>query len=716
MSLYADVVLPLPLEQAFTYSLPLEHREMVKVGVRVLVPFGSRTLTGFVVGLRGRRPAGGRQLKPVTEVLDEAPLFSPAFLSFSGKLSRYYLISWGDVLQAAVPPTFLLRSTARVTLTKQGGLALNRGALSGEEREVAIHLAEKPRSLRFLEKNCRVKSVPSLLARMQEADLLAVEREVKRVRRRKEPGESMVPAQLELDFSLDENLQRAAAAAIESVARRRFSEWLLFGPPSRREPVYIRLIRDVLSGGGRALYLIPEIALTPAVMEKVRKRLGEKAAVLHSRMTGRQREMEWRKVKEGRVEVAVGTRAALFAPLDDVRLIILDEEHDESYSQHEGLPFDIRKAAELRAREEKAVLVCGSAMPTVENYYRAEKGRFLIDLGEVSPLPRTVLIDSRKDPGVISSRLRLAIQDRLGKKERALLFFNRRGYASHLLCTKCGFVPRCHRCDLALSFHKREGRLVCHYCRSSIPASGTCARCGGRLAVERGEGVEALAEELKRLFPGVRVEVFATDQAGRKEDRERIIARFSGGDIDILAGTQLLAHQGGLPPVSLVGLLQPESVLHLADFRSGQKTYQAISRTFRFLRRGDDSEVLIQTADPGHFSIREAARGDYRAFFRQEIRYRRLLDYPPFSCLAEVNFQGESLRRVAAAARHFAARAKSSGEGIRVLGPSLAPVSRIRGQHRVQVILKGRNKGVLDRSVRSALQGTGAKRSLVFFE
>ncbi len=716
MNLYADVILPLPLEHTFTYSVPPELGERAKVGVRVLVPFGSRTLTGFVVGLRRKRPAGGLKLKPVAEVLDEASLFSPAFLSFSGKLSRYYLISWGEVLQAAVPPTFLLRSTALVALTERGCLALDQGALSGEEKEVASCLAEKPRSLRFLEKKCRVKSIPALLARMQKNELVAVEKEVKRVRRRKELGEEKAPAQLELDFSLDEGLQRAAAAVIESVAGRQFSEWMLFGPPERREPVYIRLIRDVLSGGGRVLYLIPEIALTPAVMEKLRRRLGEKAALLHSRMTGRQRETEWRKVKEARVEVVVGTRSALLAPVDDVRLIILDEEHDESYSQQEGLPFDIRRAAGLRAREEKAVLVYGSSMPTVENYYRAEKGRCLIDLTTASQLPRTVVVDSRKDPGVVSSRLRLAIQDRLDKKEPILLFFNRRGYASHLVCAKCGFVPRCNRCDLALSYHKREGRLVCHYCRNSVPASGTCPRCGGRLVVKRGEGVEALAEELKKLFPRIRVEVFATDEAGRKEDKERIIARFSGGDIDILAGTQLLAHQSGLPLVSLVGLLHPETVLHLADFRSGQKAYQAISRAFRFLRRGEDSEILIQTADPGHFSIREAVRGDYRAFYRQEIRYRRLLDYPPFSSLAEVVFHGENLRRVAAAARQFAARARSSGDRIKVFGPSLAPVSRIRGRHRVQVILKSGNRGELARSLRPALQGTSSKRSLVFIE
>jgi primosomal protein N' (replication factor Y) len=228
--------------------------------------------------------------------------------------------------------------------------------------------------------------------------------------------------------------------------------------------------------------------------------------------------------------------------------------------------------------------------------------------------------------------------------------------------------------------------------------------------------VEALGEELKKLFPRHRVEVFATDQAGRKKERVRMIGRFSGGDIDILAGTQLLAHQSGLPPVSLVGLLHPETVLHLADFRSGQKTYQAISRASRFLRPGADSEIVIQTADPAHFSIREAVRGDYRAFYRQEIRYRRLLDYPPFSSLADVVFQGENLRRVAGAARQFAARARSSGEGVKVFGPSLAPVSRIRGRHRVQVILKSRNRAELSGALRPALEGITTKKSLVFFE
>jgi primosomal protein N' (replication factor Y) len=716
MNLYADVALPLPLERTFTYSVPPELEEKAKVGIRVLVPFGPRTLTGFVVALRRKKPARGMILRPVAEVLDEAALFSPALLSFSGKLSRYYLISWGEVLQAAVPPTFILRSRARVTLTDRGRAALDTETLSGAEGEVASCLSEKPRSLRFLKEKCRLKNPSALVGRMQKDGLLEVEKEVKRVRRRIAPDEEKAPAQLELDFSLDESLERAAAAALDAVAGRQSSEWLFFGSPERRDPVYFRLIREVLSAGGRVLYLIPEIALTPAVIEKLRRRLGEKAAVLHSRMTDRQRELEWRKVREARAEVVVGTRPALFAPVDDVRLIILDEEHDESYSQQEGLPFDIRKAAWLRAREEKATLVYGSAMPTVERFYRAEKGGRLIDLSIETPHPRTVVVDSRKDSGVVSSRLRLAIQDRLNRKEPILLFFNRRGYASHLACARCGFVPRCDRCDLALSYHKREGKFVCHYCRKSVPASGVCPRCDSRLVVRRGMGVEALAEALKKLFPRHRVEVFATDEASRKEDQERIIDRFSSGDIDILAGTQLLAHQSGLPPVSLVGLLHPETVLYLADFRSGQKTYQAVSRAFRFLRPGTDSEILIQTADPAHFSIREAVRGDYRAFYRQEIRYRRLLDYPPFSSLAEVVFQGTNLRRVAAAARQFAGRVRSLGDKVKVLGPSLAPVSKMRGRHRIQVILKCRSMAELAGSLRPGLQGIGTKRSLLFIE
>jgi len=715
MILYAEVVLPLPLNQTFTYAVPREQAERLCVGMRVLVPFGERMLTGFVIGTKKRRRREDLKLKAIGEVLDESPIFSPSFLSFTRKLSRYFFSPWGEILQAAVPPSFILRSRVSISITAEGREALAKGLLSEEEKDAATWLKQKPQTMRFLQKKGTIKNIAALLARLEKRQLVLVQEEIKRVRRKKKIEPAARPTQLEFDFSLDEKLRRIAAAVAERAAGKTFAPFLLYGSPSRREALYLELIKKALASGGRALYLIPEISLTSVLLEKLEKRLGERVAVLHSEMTEKRRELEWQKIKDQRAEVVIGPRSALFSPLDNVRLIILDEEQDESYSQQEGLPYDVRKAAWLRAEEEEAALIYGSAWPTVESFYRAKKGRYLIDLGTEARRSKVTLADSRKDAGIICRPLQLKLKEKMEKKEPVLLFFNRRGYASSLVCARCGFVPQCVRCDMALSYHKRENRLVCHSCRYAIPAEMNCPRCGSLLIAKRSAGIEAAAEDLKRTFPQRRVEIFAVDEAAGKEEKKTLLRSFRNGEIDILIGTQLLAYQASLPPVSLVGILHPEMALHLADFRSGQKAFQMITRALRFLREDETSEVLIQTAAPDHYSIREAARGDYGAFYDQEIKFRRLMEYPPFSCLAEVFFLGENLRRVAERSREFAERVRNSGEGIKIFGPSRAAVAKVRGVNRIQVNLKARKKEKLDRVLAEALKGIHLKKSIFLF-
>jgi len=715
MTLYAEVVLPLPLDQTFTYSVSKEQAGKPLVGMRVLVPFGERMLTGFVVRTRKRKQRGNIKLKTIGEVLDEAPIFSPSLLSFTEKLSRYFYSPWGEILQAAVPPSFILRSRASVSLTLKGREALDKDLLSEEEKNVAVWLKQKPHTPRFLQKKCRVKNLTALLARLEKKELVLIQKGVKRVRRKKKIEPAARATQLEFDFSFDEHLRRLGDAIAESMAGKAFSPFLLHGSPLRREAVYFDLIKKALSSGGKVLYLVPEISLTPALLEKLEKRFGERVAVLHSEMTEKRRELEWQKIKEKRVEVVVGLRLALFSPLENVRLIIVDEEQDESYSQQEGPSYDVRTGAWLRAREEKATLIYGSSAPTVEAFYRAKKGRYLIDLGTETRKAKVSLADSRNDAGIISRTLGLKLRGKLEKKETVLLFFNRRGYASYLKCIKCRFVPQCARCDLALSYHKREGKLVCHYCRYSIPLIETCPRCGSRLIGKRGMGIEAVAEELRKSFPQSRIEIFAADEAGRKEEKARLVRGFIKGEVDLLVGTQLLAHQADFPAVSLIAILHPEMMLNLADFRSGQKTFQSITKALTFLRDDEKAEALIQTEAPDHFSIREAARGDYRAFYDQEIKFRRLMDYPPFSYLAEVFFLGENLRKVAERSRVFAERVRNSQEDIKIFGPSRASVAKVRGLSRVQVSLKARKKGTLDRVLAEALKGINLKKSVFLF-
>jgi primosomal protein N' (replication factor Y) len=711
MTVYADIVLPIPVEQTFTYSVPSELEKRNRTGVRVLVPFGERLLTGFVVRLRSRKPKGSLKLRPIQEVLDEDSLFSRSFLSFTKKLSQHYLVPWGEILQAAVPPSLLPKSKTMVCLTPKGSQAPDQGTLPEDEMAVVSRLMRRPHTPRFLERQCRVENIAALLARLQKKELIAIRKDLRRVRRKTKTETAPGPAQLELDFSLNEDLSRAADAILTALTQRTFSPFLLFGSPDRREPVYFRLLREVLARSGRALFLIPEISHTHSLIENLGRKLGENVAVLHSQMTERQREIEWQKVRENRAGVVIGPRSALFAPLDNVRLIILDEEHDESYSQQEGLPYDVRTAARLRAEEEKAVLIFGSGRPSVAGLFRAKKGRYLIDIGGERKAA-VHLADSRKSAGLVSRSILAAVTKSLGRQEPVLIFFNRRGYASHLVCSRCRFIPRCARCDLALSYHKKETKLVCHYCRFAIPAAGACPQCGGRLVVWRGAGIEAVAEEMRKAFPQARVEVFAADETGRKGERERILKAFHAGEINILLGTQLLAHQADLAKVSFVGILHPEMILNLADFRSAEKAFHMITGALRFLREEATAEAVVQTASPEHFSIREAARGDYRAFYEREIKFRRLMDYPPFSALAEVVLMGEKLRKVAAVARTFAGQAREAEPDIAVLGPALAPVSRIRGLYRIQIILRAPRRSSLGRFLTVALKGISVRKSV----
>jgi primosomal protein N' (replication factor Y) len=715
MTLYADVVLPLPVDQTFTYAVPRDAEEKLAAGMRVLVPFGGRTLTGFVVGTRKRKQPGDLKLKSVIEMLDESPVFSPALLAFTRTLSRYFFSPWGEVLQAALPPSFILKSRPYVFLTPGGKEALEKGLLSDEEKEAAARLRERPLERQVLQKKLQPGVLASVLARLEKKGYVCIRQEVRRVRRKKSIEPRLKPAQLELDFSFDERLHQAGENLTAAVAGGTFAPFLLFGSPSRREALYFDLIRNTLTAGGRVLYLVPEISFTPALLGKLEKKLGEGAAVLHSGLTEKRRESDWRRIKDGRAGVVVGSRTALFSPLEKVRLIIADEEQDESYSQQENASYDVRTGSWLRARQERATLIYGSAAPTVETFYKAKKGRFLIDVGSEARPARVTVVDSRRDPGLLCRALKVKLKEKLTVKEPVLLFFNRRGYAAYLACARCGLVPHCARCDLALAYHKREGKLVCHYCGYSVPLPEKCSRCGSRLIARKGAGIEAVAEELRKSFPQSRVGIFAADEAGGKGAQTGLVREFARGEIDFLVGTELLAHQADVPPASFVAVLHPEMRLALADFRSGQKTFQAVARALAFLREDEKAEALIQTEAPDHFSIRAAAGGDYRAFYSQEIRFRRLMGYPPFSFLAEVHFLGENLRKVGEKSREFAARLRNSGEDLKIFGPSRPSVARVRGLNRVQVNLKARRRETLTRVLAPALKGINLRKSIVLF-
>jgi primosomal protein N' (replication factor Y) len=486
----------------------------------------------------------------------------------------------------------------------------------------------------------------------------------------------------------------------------------LYGSKEAREAAYTRLARSSFGARGRVLYLAPEIGLGEAALVRMKAVLGAPAAVLHSRLSKARREDAWRKIAEGRADVVVGPRSALLAPLPGLRLIIVDEESDESYIQREGQLFNVVKGARLRAEEEKAVVVFGSSWPSVEAYHEARTTGTLITLERTHRKFKCSIEDDRGGRAALSGVLKQKIGERIVRGEPVVLFVNRRGYAPLVLCARCGQSPRCRRCDVALSYHKKDNTWACHYCGSALPASRKCPECGGTLVERKAKGIEAVEEELKKAFPGVGTARFDSDTAGREADRKRIIQDFRKGKIPVLLGTRLLACRTDVPRVRLAGVVSPEALLGLADYRASQIVSGSITQMISFVEDREGAEAVIQTSCPSDLRIRAAAEGDYPAFYDAEIEARRLMNYPPFTHVAEVMLRGRDLRSLARKSREFAARLKGREGEVEVLGPALASVSKARGLYQVQIILKGRKWEDLDTTLRYGLEKIKTKKAL----
>lgn len=716
MTLYAEVILPLPLNQTFSYSVPDRYREKAKIGTRVLVPFHKRILTGFIVDKKKRRKTRDLKLKEIIEILDEEPVFSPSFLSFTRRLGGYYYSSWGELLQSSLPPSFILKSQKKISISEKGKTTLKDKDISEDERELLGFLQRKAYSDLFLRRKFKNKNISRLLSQLEEKGLIHIQSEVRKVKRRSGAVSSLAQTQLEIDFSMDTQSLRIVDRIFEKTRKQVFSPFYLYGSSEKRESVYFHLIKEILAQGKKILFLVPEIALTQSLREKLEKKLGETVALFHSRLSESRRELEWQKVRRGEVDAVVGPRSALFSPLEDLGLIIVDEEQDDSYYQQESPSYDARKGAWLRAKQERAVLVYGSDIPSVEAFYRANERGYLLRLKDEKRKRMVEIVDERLEERLISRRLEERIRKRIEIGEPILVFFNRRGYASFLLCSRCSYIPRCVHCDIALTYHKREEKLVCHYCNYSLPRMDKCPECGSKIIRKRGAGIEAVEEELERIFPQSRIACFDTDVVKGRRIEERILRSFQGGKIDILIGTQLLAHQADLPQVSLVAILHPETILTLSDYRASQRTFQTLNHMLKFICDNKKAEAVIQTALPYHFSICKGAFQDYLSFYRKEIKFRRLMNYPPFSHIVEILFQGENLRAVARQSREFSASIRKEDEDIEILGPAFAPVTRVRGRNRVQVILKARNRRILDEILRGPLRSIKLRKSIRIYD
>ena len=488
----------------------------------------------------------------------------------------------------------------------------------------------------------------------------------------------------------------------EQLDKATYGAFLLHGVTgSGKTEVYLQVIDYALQKSLGAIVLVPEISLTPLMVRRFYSRFGDQIAILHSNLSAGERYDEWRRLKRGEARIAIGARSAVFAPVKNLGLIIIDEEHENTYKQGEYPYYHSREVALKRSKITGSTVILGSATPSLESYYLMRKGVFrLLELPErikQKSLPPVELIDMREElrkgnTGIFSYQLQEAIRDALGRKEQALVFLNRRGYASFLFCRECGQAIKCKNCDITLTYHASIDKLRCHYCDFLMSRPASCPHCGGNYLREYGHGTERIEEELKELFPGAVIARMDLDTTGRKGAHQEILEKMERGEIDILVGTQMIAKGHDYPNIGVVGVISADTMLNIPDFRAAERTFQLLTQVAGRTGRGDKKGlVFIQTFNPEHYSIQAARNHDYLQFYQQEIENRKLFGYPPYTLLTNIIVRGEVEQQVIEAAMALDAFLQKYGKLIlEVLGPGEAPIGKLRNNYRWQIILKFR--------------------------
>ncbi len=714
----AEVAVNVPLQKLFHYEVPPRLAGKVHRGHRVLIPFGRQTTTGVCVGFVGSSDVP--RLKPIREILHPDCPFDSHILDLTRWIARYYRASWGEVLEAALPPAIRAGRPEKTvkTLRSLGDAAALRAAAEklGKRSPVRVRLltllAEDPGPHRIAELANLIGASPRALRVAIEAaagDGLVAEEAARAERTDPFPEDSLQAPASPIELSVEQ--ETAVRAVEEAVAAGGFAPFLLHGVTgSGKTEVYIRAIRKAVALGGSALVLVPEIALTPQTVRRFRAALpDEEVAVLHSMLSPRERAAQWRNIQEGKARAAIGARSAVFAPLPGLRVIVVDEEHDSSYKQDTSPRYSGRDAAVVRAQLLEIPVILGSATPSLESFQNARSGKYrLLTLPRrVTPhdLPRVLVVELGPDfyrpdgSGLISHQLHQLMRVRLERREQVLLFLNRRGFATFLHCIRCRYVHKCADCDQALTYHRQSGTVRCHLCDSATGLPESCPECGMPGLRRSGAGTERIIEELARRFPEARTARLDSDVVTSHRSLQSILDRYGRGEIDILVGTQMIAKGLDFPGVSLVGIICADTSLHFPDFRAAERTFQLITQVSGRAGRGErEGRVVVQTFFPDHYALRRATTGDYTGFFEEEARHRRLLGYPPFGRIAKILTQDEVEEKARTAAT-WAAEALRSAAGVRVLGPAPSPIARIQARFRFQILLKAADPGALQKAL-----------------
>ncbi|NQD98376.1 primosomal protein N', partial [Staphylococcus xylosus] len=506
--------------------------------------------------------------------------------------------------------------------------------------------------------------------------------------------------------------QEAYKSILESIQAHQQRTYLLHGVTgSGKTEVYLQTIEEVLKLGRQAMMLVPEIALTPQMVLRFKRRFGDEVAVLHSGLSKGERYDEWQKIRDGKASVSVGARSSVFAPFKNLGMIIIDEEHESSYKQEDYPRYQARDIAQWRSQYHKCPLILGSATPSLETYARAEKGVYeLLSLPSrvnQQALPEIEIVDMRAElssgnRSMFSEQLRKSIQQRLDKNEQIVLFLNRRGYASFMLCRDCGHVPQCPNCDISLTYHKSTDQLKCHYCGHQEVPPNKCPNCESEHIRQVGTGTQRVEELLQEAFQEARIIRMDVDTTSRKGAHEKLLDDFGAGKGDILLGTQMIAKGLDFPNITLVGVLNADTMLNLPDFRASERTYQLLTQVSgRAGRHEKEGEVIIQTYNPEHYAIKDVQANDYMAFFNKEMNYRKMGKYPPYFFLINFTIAHKEMKKVMEASKHIhKILLQHLTDKALVLGPSPAALSRINNEYRFQILVKYKSEPALHEALK----------------
>ncbi len=742
-----SVAVPVPALGLLTYRVP-DAFPVPPVGARVVVPLGTRRLTGLVLGAAAPLDAS-IELRDIIEVLDAEPFVPADVVELTTWVADYYIAGRGAALAAALPPHGLtarvdaFKTVRMVTVTAQGLDVVDRlvaprcvGAaaadvprLGGRQREALHLLAGRPTGMPAPELTAR--GIPSsALLRLRTMGLVTTQ--TARVDRDPFVGGRHTARGGPKDESaraLTEEQEAAFQALAPLADADAFRTVLLHGVTgSGKTELYLRLAERVRARGRGVLVLVPEIALTPQVASLFRARFGEGVAIQHSGLSDGERHDQWHRIRRGDVDVVVGTRSAVFAPLVRPGLIIVDEEHDTSYKQDETPRYNGRDVAVMRGKYDGALVVLGSATPSMESYANARAGRYgLVALDRRvldRPLADVRIVNMREEmaetsPDVVLSRTLVAgLGQRLTAREQAVILLNRRGFATAVFCRQCGHTFECPNCSVSLTVHarghhgqaspddRRGWRARCHYCNYLRAIPTTCPQCAAPYLEHAGFGTERVEAEIRAGFPGARVARVDRDTVRKRGSLVAVLERFARREIDVLIGTQMIAKGHDFPNVTLVGVISADVGLGLADFRAAERTFQLLTQVSGRAGRGERAgEAIIQTLFPTHYSIQLARTQDYRAFFDRETAFREAMRYPPHIAMVNVIVRGKVFDETMDAATELANRVRSTGrKGFVVLGPAPAPLTRLRGEHRAQFFLKGASRASMREALRGALE------------